>query len=294
MLSFYGWITAAVLFSQDPVPKLIAPGAELQKVSGQFAFTEGPARNASGDVYFTDQPNDRIWVYTHDGHLQLFKEGTGRANGLYFHPDGTLWTCADERHEIRAYHPGGSYQRMMQGRMNGLRWNGPNDLWIHPTSHAIYFTDPFYARPYWPYKTPELTKQGVYLLHPGHTQPILLDSTLIQPNGIIGSPDGTYVYVADIKDQKTYRYRIQPDGSLYDRQLFTTLGSDGMTVDVLGNVYLTGKGVTVFNPQGQKILHIPVPEPWTANVTFGGRDRKSLFITASKAVYTLQMQVAGG
>jgi gluconolactonase len=101
------------------------------------------------------------------------------------------------------------------------------------------------------------------------------------------------LYVADIGDNKTYRYDIQSDGTLINKTLFASMGSDGMTLDEEGNVYLTGNGVTIFNPDGKKISHIDVPEKWTANITFGGKQRRTLFITASKSIYTLEMQVAG-
>src|SRR6476620_7287616 len=116
---------------------------------------------------------------------------------------------------------------------------------------------------------------------------------LKQPNGIIGTPDGKTVYVADIGAGKTYSYTVNPEGSLTDKALFCELGSDGMTIDAEGNVYLTGKGVTVFDKTGKQIEQIPVAESWTANVTFGGKDRNLLFITASKNVYGLKMRVKG-
>ena len=116
---------------------------------------------------------------------------------------------------------------------------------------------------------------------------------LVKPNGIIGTPDGKTRSVADIQARKTWAWTIAPDGSLTDKRLFCTPGSDGMTLDACGNVYLTGDGVLVFNPAGEQIEHIKVPQRWTANVTFGGKDRKTLFITAGPAVYTLQMNVCG-
>ncbi len=94
--------------------------------------------------------------------------------------------------------------------------------------------------------------------------------------------DGKLLYVADIKGNKTYRYSINKDGSLSNAQVFVNMGSDGITLDNKGNVYLTGKGVTVFNSEGQRIAHIPIPEKWTANVAFGGKQRNKLFITASE------------
>jgi gluconolactonase len=116
---------------------------------------------------------------------------------------------------------------------------------------------------------------------------------LKQPNGIIGTPDGKTLYVADIKAGKTYKYLIQADGSLTGKTLFASMGSDGMTIDKKGNIYLTGKGVTVFNSKGEKIDHIPVDAGWTANVCFGGKEMKTLFITASESFYGLKMKVAG-
>ena len=116
---------------------------------------------------------------------------------------------------------------------------------------------------------------------------------LKQPNGIIGTPDGKLLYVADIGAGKTYRYHIQADGTLTEKKLFCELGSDGMTIDNEGNIYLTGKGVSVFDPAGKKIEQIDVPEAWTANVCFGGKDRRTLFITASKGLYGSQMTVRG-
>ncbi|HTU21391.1 MAG TPA: SMP-30/gluconolactonase/LRE family protein [Gemmataceae bacterium] len=116
---------------------------------------------------------------------------------------------------------------------------------------------------------------------------------LRQPNGIIGTPDGKTLYVADIKAGQTYAYDIAAAGTLKRKRLFCKQGSDGMTLDSAGNVYLTGKGATVFDRSGKKIEEAAVPEPWTVNVCFGGKDRKTLFITASTGLYGLKMRVKG-
>ena len=138
-----------------------------------------------------------------------------------------------------------------------------------------------------------MEKQNVYFLPKGKKEPILVDDNLKQPNGIVGTPDGKYLYVADIRDSKTYKYEINRDGSLSNRQLFVAQGSDGITLDNQGNLYLTGRGVTVYDPTGKKITNIPVPSGWVGNVCFGGKNRDMLFITASESIYTLQMQVKG-
>ena len=116
---------------------------------------------------------------------------------------------------------------------------------------------------------------------------------LEQPNGVIGTPDGKTLYVADIRARKTYAYDVQPDGTLAGKRLFCELGSDGMTIDNEGNVYLTGRGVTVFDPSGKQIEHIPVDARWTANVCFGGKEGRALFITASQGLYSIRMRTKG-
>jgi len=107
------------------------------------------------------------------------------------------------------------------------------------------------------------------------------DADFKQPNGLVGTPDGTTLYVSDIGDKKTYTYDIQPDGTLTNRHLFCEAGSDGMTLDTDGNVYLTGKGVLIFEKTGKLITHIDVPGNWTANVCFGGRELRTAFATLS-------------
>lgn len=270
---------------------IIADGAKLQLISDQFSFTEGPAVDKNGNIFFTDQPNNKIWKYDTDGKLSVFMDSAGRSNGMYFDKKGNLITCADEHNQIWRIAPNGKVTVLLTD-LNGLHFNGPNDLWIHPTNGAIYFTDPYYQRDYWTRKSPEITGQKVYYLQKSKA-PVVVADNLVQPNGIIGTPDGKYLYVADIKANKTFKYNIAADGSLTNQTLFAPKGSDGMTIDNMGNIYLTGKGVTVYDPQGKLIEHIDVPGAWTANITFGGKMKNILFITASKAVYILEMKVKG-
>ncbi len=270
---------------------IIAPNATLQQISSQFKFTEGPAADKTGAVYFTDQPNDKIWKYGVDGKLVLFMDKTGRSNGMYFDKKGNLVTCADEKDELWSISPDKKVTVLLSD-FQGHRLNGPNDLWIEPKG-GIYFTDPYYQRDYWDRKKPDIDGEKVYYLPKGKKEAFIVDDNLKQPNGIIGTPDGKYLYVADIRDNKTYKYQIEADGKLANRQLYVSQGSDGMALDNRGNLYLTGKGVTVYNPAGKKIETIPVPAGWVGNLCFGGKDRSILFITASESVYTLQMQVKG-
>lgn len=269
---------------------LIADGAELKLISRQFSFTEGPAVDKNGNVFFTDQPNNTIWKYSTDGKITLFLNKAGRSNGMYFDADGNLITCADEDNQLWSIDPQGKINVLLKD-LNGLHFNGPNDLWIAPNGD-IYFTDPYYQRAYWKRTTPEIPAQNVYIFRKGRP-PLAVADNLMQPNGIIGSPDGQYLYVADIKADKTYRYKIATNGTLTEQTLFAPKGSDGMTMDEQGNIYLTGDGVWIYNSIGELIEHLKVPEGWTANVTFGGKDRNELFVSASKGVYVVKMKVRG-
>jgi gluconolactonase len=289
------WIVPVLLLpgvaGEAAEPGIIAPGAKLEKLAGGFAFTEGPAANAQGNVYFTDQPNDRILRWSIEGKLSTFLQPCGRSNGLCFDGAGNLWACADLKNELWRIAPDGKATVVVR-EYQGKLLNGPNDVWIRP-DQGLYFTDPYYKRPYWKRGPKAQDVEGVYYLTPDGKRLVRVIDDLQQPNGIIGTPDGKTLYVADIGAGRTYAYAIQPDGSLTDKRLFCKLGSDGMTIDNEGNVYLTGKGVTVFDPTGRQIESIAVDEPWTANVCFGGRDRRTLFITASGALYGLRMRVRG-
>lgn len=276
-----------------PGQGLIAEGAELQEISTGFIFTEGPAADAEGNVYFTDQPDNRIMVYKTDGTLEVFMKPSGRANGLYFDKDGYLLACADDKSELWKINVETQEHTVIASQYDGQRLNSTNDVWVRPDG-GIYFSDPYYQRPWWDHQQPTQDGQHVYYLSPDYQTLIRVTEHLVQPNGLIGTPDGKVLYISDIKDKKTYQYDILLDGTLANETIFCRMGSDGMTIDHCGNVYLTNqKGVTVFNPAGEQIEQIPTPQGWTANVTFGGPNRKMLFITASKGIYTLQMKVSG-
>ena len=284
-------ITIADADTSVNLMKLIKPGATLQKISDQFSFTEGPAADKNGNIFFTDQPNDKIWKYDTDGKLSVFMDKSGRANGMYFDKKGNLIACADENSELWSISPDKKVTVLLKN-YNSVRFNGPNDLWIDKKG-GIYFTDPYYQRDYWERKKPDMDAQKLYYLAKGAQEAIVADADFVRPNGIIGTADSKWLYVADSGDNKTYKYKINKDGSLTNRQLFVSQGSDGITLDNKGNLYITGKGITIYDPSGTKIGNIPVPSGWVGNVCFGGKDRKTLFITASESVYTLQMQVRG-
>jgi gluconolactonase len=286
LLLFY--ISGTIYAQESPV---IAEGAELTLVSDAFSFTEGPIADSEGTVYFTDQPNDQILMWTAGEPITVFLDDAGRSNGLYFDHEGNLLAAADEENELWSITPEKEITVLVED-FEGKKLNGPNDIWVDPKG-GIYFTDPYYQRDYWTRTEPEITEQRVYYITPKENELIIAAEDVVKPNGIIGTSDGETLYIADIGDSKTYSYSISEDGTLANQTLITETGSDGMTLDEEGNIYLTGDGVIVFNPEGEQIEHIKVSQPWTANVTFGGPENRTLFITASTAVYTLDMKVAG-
>ena len=288
-LALICFLSGSISFAEDS--PVVAPGAKLEKLTDDCKFTEGPASDKDGNVYFTDQPNDRILKWSVDGKLSTFLQPCGRSNGLCFDDKGVLWACADEKNEMWTIDSAGKSTVVFKD-YNGKLLNAPNDVWLRPDG-GVYFSDPFYKRDYWKRGPSEQDVQGVYFWSPEKKALTRVVADMKQPNGLIGTPDGKILYIADIGANKSYAYDIQPDGSLTNKRLFCELGSDGMTIDTEGNVYLTGKGVTVFGKTGKQIDHIDVKEPWTANVCFGGKDKDLLFITASKCLYSIKMKVKG-
>ena len=270
---------------------LVAPGAKLEKLADGFDFTEGPTCDAQGNVFFTDQPNNRIMEWSVDGKLSTFLQPAGRSNGMYRDAQGNLIACAEEHNELWSIAPDKTVTKLVTD-YQGKALHGPNDVWVAPNG-GIYLTDPFYGREWTDTNRVKFKGEWVFYLSPDHKElkPVIQDFR--KPNGISGSPDGKKLYATDIGGNRTWRYDILPDGSLTNKSLICNQGCDGLTIDELGDFYLAGRGVTIFSPDGQLLEHIDVPEPWTANVSFGGKDHQTLFITASKSLYSIRMQIRG-
>jgi gluconolactonase len=265
---------------------VIAPTATIQRLATGFAFTEGPVAHADGNVYFSDIPNQRINKWTGGGNVTVYRENSGGANGLFFDARGHLIACEGRARRVTDDDMKGRIA-VLADSYDGKKLNSPNDLWIDP-KNGIYFTDPRYG------SMEGLEQDGmhVYYILPDRSKLIRVCNDLKRPNGLIGTPDGKTLYIADPGDSKTWRYRIQPDGRLADKTLFCERGSDGMTMDERGNVYLTDGSVWVYSPGGEVLAEIKTPEA-PANVTFAGEDGRTLFVTARKSIYAVDMSVAG-
>ena len=265
---------------------LIAPGATVERLATGFGFLEGPAADADGNVYFTDVVSERIHRWAPDTGITLFRERTGRANGLAVDLDGTLLVCEMANRQVTAIDRAGRLT-ILADRYEGQRFNSPNDLWVDPRG-GIYFSDARYG----PTDDVEIAGNHVYYLSADRQALLRVTNDLVQPNGIVGTPDGSRVYVADQGAGRVWAYRPEADGSFSDKRLFVSQGADGITMDERGNLYLTGQDITIFDPTGRQIASIGVPEP-PANLAFGGPDRTTLFITARRSLYRVDMLVTG-
>ena len=265
---------------------VVAPGAEVKMLFSGFRFTEGPAVDAEGNIFFTDIPNNRIHKWSLDGKLSTFRENSDGANGLYFDKEGNLLACEGRGRRLVSIDPNRKLT-VLADKYDGKRFNSLNDLWIDPKG-GVYFTDPRYGSK----DDTEQDGEHVYYLSPDRKNVIRVVDDMRRPNGVIGTPDGKRLYVADHGGRKTFVYTINKDGTLSNKKLFAPRGSDGMTIDNEGNIYLTTSVVAVYNKDGEKMETIVVPES-PSNVCFGGKDRDTLFITARTSLYSLKMRVKG-
>jgi len=265
---------------------VVAPGAKVEKLAGGFKFTEGPAADAKGNIFFTDIPNNRIHKWSLAGSLSTLRENSGGSNGLFFDRKGNLLACEGGGRRLVSINPKGKVT-VLADKYDGKRFNSLNDLWIDPKG-GIYFTDPHYGR------RDNLEQDGehVYYISPDRKKLICVVNDMVRPNGIIGTRNGKVLYVTDHGGKKTFVYTINKDGTLSNKKLIASEGSDGMTIDNEGNIYLTTSAVVVYNKKGEKIEIIEIPER-PANVCFGGKDKRTLFITARTSLYSVRMRVKG-
>jgi gluconolactonase len=280
-------VFAAVVNCGDEKPSVVAEGAKVEKVVGGFKFTEGPAADREGNIFFTDITNNRIHKWTLDGKLITFRQDSGGANGLFFDKKGNLLVCEGGRRRVVSIKRNGM-RKVLADKYDNKMLNSPNDLWADANC-GIYFTDPRYGDR----RGMEQGGEYVYYLLPNHKKLIRVIDDMVRPNGIIGTADGKTLYVADHGGGKTFVYTINEDGTLSNKKLFAPEGSDGMTIDNEGNVYLTTNVVAVYNKNGERIETIEVPEQ-PANVCFGGKDKRTLFITARTSLYSVRMRAASG
>jgi gluconolactonase len=283
---------------------IIEVSAKLKQLSACFEFTEGPASGKQGNIYFTDIKTSRIYKWSVNNKLQLFRDPSGRANGLRFDSEGILLACEGATRRVTSTTPDGKVTVLVD-QYKGKKLNSPNDLWIDPKG-GIYFTDPRYSNARWIWIEKgdvfnqaadslfgeEQDLRALYYLPPNGKPLHRVAEGFMNPNGVIGTTDGKILYVSDTEKKEIYRFIILEDGSLANRKVFIPQYSDGMTLDELGNLYITNGGIDIYTPNGELLESIDIPYK-SSNVCFGGNDRKTLFITARKGLFALQMKVSG-
>lgn len=294
-------------------------------VAASVAFTEGPAVDAEGNVYFSDITNSRIlkWSPFSGGKIaseaQVFRESSGRANGLLIDREGRLVAC-------EGAWPGGNRRvtrtdlktgkiTVLAAHFNGKRLNSPNDL-ARDSRGTIYFSDPRYG----PRDDMELDEEAVYRIEEADGKftvtRVVGAPDVTRPNGLLVSSDDKTLYVVDHDGnpggaRTVLAFDLSPEGKATNRRVLFDFspgrGGDGMALDVEGNLYVAAgtnvplpgattdykPGVYVISPEGELKGFVPVPEDMCTNSTFGGPDGKTLYITAGKTLYLARMSVAG-
>jgi len=291
-------VLAAFAQAEDKKPEAIAgvgPTGEIKKMEGKYAFTEGPAADADGNVYFSDIPNEKIHKIDAGGKVSIFREKSNHANGLMVNVKGEVVAC-EMGGAIAAYSADGKDRRVICDKYEGKRFNAPNDL-VLDNAGGVYFTDPSFRAPM---PLPQ-EKTAVYYADAAGKVTRLIDD-LPNPNGVRLSPDDTTLYVFPSGQKKMMTYPVMEPGKIGAGKVFCELeqpradgngGGDGGAVDAKGNVYITSAiGLQVFDPAGKKLGTIKFPEQ-PSNATFGGKDLKTLFVTARTSVYSCPMDVAG-
>lgn len=286
------------LSAQDKSEEIAGVGkiGPVVKLHTGFEFTEGPAADADGNVYFTDIPKERIHKVDAKGKLSTFREKTNHANGLMVAASGEIYACEMDG-QVVAYSADGKERRVLTGKYNDKRFNAPNDLVIDRDG-GVYFTDPTFRAPK---ELPQGKAAVYYLSADGKTTTRLLDD-LPNPNGVILSPDEKTLYVIPSGQADMMSYPVEKPGKIGKGKVFCTLkqpdnkkntGGDGLTVDVKGNLYITSQlGLQVFDKDGKYLGTIKLPEQ-PANVTFGSAKFDTLHVTARTSLYTVKMEVAG-
>ncbi|MEW6303710.1 MAG: SMP-30/gluconolactonase/LRE family protein [Verrucomicrobiota bacterium] len=298
LLHYSVLLLAASALAQDakPIPG-IGPVGEIRKVHTGFVFTEGPAADATGALYFTDVRTNRIYKAGLDGKLSTFLENSEGCNGLMFAASGKLIACQGRANRVIAIDIKTKAIEPVAASYNGKPFNAPNDL-VLDSRGGVYFTDPAFGQ-----QANNQDKMAVYYADAQGKVTRLIDD-LPRPNGTILSPDEKMLYVLPSGTPDVMAYPVESPGKLGKGRVLCKLeqpatgqprGGDGLSVDTKGNLYLTQpalSAIQVVSPDGKTLGLIRIPEG-PANCSFGGKDMKTLYVTARTSLYAARMETTG-
>lgn len=307
-------------FHSVPLPVSFLESAEVVPAAA-VAFLEGPAATADGCVYFSDIANNRIMRFdANDGSCTVFRQPSGRANGLLFDPQGRLLACEgnewgddDGNRRLTRTDLSTGETEVLTHRFDGARYNAPND--VAATSNGfIFFTDPCYHDR----QRMQMEHESVYRIDPdGRVVRLISQPDIERPNGIALSPDERTLYLVDScpivgGNRKIWAFDLSAEGTVANQRVVFDFapgrGGDGMAVDRQGNLYVAAgiyrprgphespdvpTGIWIISPNGSVQGRIPIPEDVITNVTFGGPDLKTLFIAAGKTLFQVRVAIPG-
>ena len=298
---------------------LLAPRAALG-IRVRTCLLEGPACDGAGNLFFSDIIGNQVYRLAADGGLSVFRADSGRTNGNTFDAQGRLLSCegaefgnGGRRRVVRTDLTTGHIEVLTE-RYEGQRYNSPNDI-VVDIQGRIWFTDPFYGADR---SGLELDAEAVYRIDvDGTVARVASQPQIERPNGLAITPDAKTLYVIDSHTRpgghrKVWSFSVAADGQLTDQRLVFDFGKgrggDGMRLDERGNLWIaagilhprhageTGDvpaGVYVITPEGELLGRIPIPEDVCTNLTFGGPERKTLFVTSGKTIFQIATAVSG-
>ena len=304
-------VPSEIVRSVPALDAIIPPDSKLEKVAGDFVFTEGPVWVHAGYLLFSSPNTNTIYRWAPDGTVNVFRANSGYSgfdigeypqpgsNGLTYDKEGRLTICQHGNRRVIRVEPRGKLT-VLADQYQGKRLNSPNDL-VYKSDGSLYFTDPPFGLPK-AFDDPrkELPFSGVFRCQDGELT--LLTEELTGPNGLAFSPDEQYLYVGNWDPQKkiVMRYPVKADGSLSSGEVFCDMtpapgdgAIDGMKVDQEGNLYVCGPGgVWILSPQGQVLGMIKGPEI-QHNLAWGDQDGRTLYMTAMTGIYRMRLQIPG-
>jgi gluconolactonase len=274
---------------------LVSRDAKLETMATGFGFTEGPVWDRSGFLWVSDEELNKIFRVYPDGHHEEMV-ALGDPDGSTFdHEHRLINTASVLRALIRLSKDGKSFT-VLTDRYEGKKFNSPNDVVLGPDG-AFYFTDPTLDLPKG--EKQEIPFQGVYRLD-ATGKVTLLTKDLTQPNGLAFSPDGKRLYIDDTEKKNIRVYDFHPNGTISNGRIFGNEDDgtkdgvpDGIRIDQNGNLFVVGpRGIWVWSPEGVHLGTIEVPEQ-PANLSWGGADNSTLYITATTSIYTIPTKTRG-